>query len=102
MLAICIGLAGCGGSAGGGSKGDLAAKSCDVYAKGQLGDKPYQLDLAALATSMKDQGDGSMLLTAPIVIEPGLTAESKQSLECQVRFTEGKELPDVIKMQFIW
>ena len=46
--------------------------------------------------------DGSMQLKAPIVISPGTNGESKQSLECSVRFAEGKDAPDVLKMQFIW
>ena len=101
-LAICILLTACGGS-GGGGKNDIAATACDAYAKSQLADKPYKLDLGALAVSMKDDGTGSMLLTAPIVINPGVpSAESKQSLECQVRFTAGKAQPDVTRMQFIW
>jgi len=49
-----------------------------------------------------EQSGGMQFLKAPIVIDPGLTTEAKQSLECTVRFTEGKEQPDVMKMQFIW
>jgi len=93
-------LAGCGG--GGGNKADAAANACDAYAKSQLGDKNYQLDKAALAKSMTAATDGSMQLKSPIVVEPGTNAESKQSLECSVRFVEGKDTPDVLKMQFIW
>ncbi len=103
LLLLCVGLVGCGGGgAGGGSKGDLAAQACDAYAKGQLDGKPYQLDLAALAASMKDDGSGLMLLVSPIVIQPGHQSESKQSLECQVRFSDGKPTPDVTRLQFIW
>jgi len=43
-----------------------------------------------------------MQLKGPIVVEPGSSSESKQTLECAVRFTEGKAAPDVLKMQFIW
>jgi len=102
IVILSLALAACGGGAGGGSKGDLAAQACDSYAKGQLDGKPYTLDLAALAASMKDDGAGLNLLTAPITIQPGHPAESKQSLECQVRFTEGKPAPDVTRLQFIW
>ncbi len=100
-------LAGCGGSGAGGAaagttRNDLAATACEVYAKGQLGDKTYKLDHAALAASMKDAGDGASRLSSPITIEPGLSSESKQSLECSVRFVAGKDAPDVLSMQFIW
>jgi len=93
-------LVGCGGGAG--DKAEAAANACDAYAKSQLGDKIYTLDKAALAKSMTPATDGSMQLKGPIVVQPGTNAESKQSLECSVRFVEGKDTPDVLKMQFIW
>ena len=102
-VATSLILIGCSGSgAGGDSKGELAAAACDTYAKGQLAEKTYKLDRAALATSMADAGDGSTFLQGPIIIEPGLASESKQTLECTVRFVAGKDQPDVLKMQFLW
>ena len=100
-MAVTALLAGCG-SSGGGDKASAAADACEVYAKGQLGDKTYSLDKALLAKSMTAAPDGSMQLKGPIVVDPGTNAESKQSLECSVRFVDGKEAPDVLKMQFIW
>lgn len=103
LLLLLIPLAACSNkSGGGGSKNELAANACDTYAKSQLEDKSYKLDHAELAKSMADSGDGSAILRGPITIEPGLSSESKQTLECRVRFVEGKESPDVINMQFIW
>lgn len=95
-------LAACGGGGAGNAKNDAAANACDAYAKQQLDGKTYKLDLAELGASMKDQSGGMQFLKAPIVIDPGLTSEAKQSLECTVRFTDGKDQPDVMKMQFIW
>lgn len=89
-------------NAAGSSQNELAATACEAYAKGQLPDKTYQLDHAELARSMTGGSDGTQLLKAPITIDPGLSSESKQSLECTVRFVEGKPAPDVINMQFIW
>ena len=94
-------LVGCGGG-GEGGQAAAAADACDTYAKGQLGDKTYQLDKDALAKSMTTAADGSMQLKGPIVVEPGSSSESKQTLECSVRFVVGKDTPDVLKMQFIW
>jgi DUF917 family protein len=104
MIAIGALLAGCGGGgeSSGGSKNELAASACDAYAKGQLEDKTYTLDQVALAASMADAGDGSSFLKGPIIIEPGRSSESTQTLECTVRFVPGTEQPDVLKMQFIW
>ncbi|MBP8098663.1 MAG: hypothetical protein KAY03_05030 [Arenimonas sp.] len=102
MIATFALLAACGGGGSAGSKNELAASACDAFAKVQLEDKTYTLDHAVLAASMADAGDGSNLLRGPIVIEPGRSSESKQTLECTVRFGPGKEQPDVLKMQFIW
>ena len=95
-------LAACGGGGGGGDQSTAAVDACDAYAKSQLGEKIYQLDKAILAKSMTPAADGSMQLKGPIVVEPGTASESKQTLECSVRFTAGKDAPDVLKMQFIW
>jgi len=93
-------LAGCGG--GGGDQASAAADACEAYAKSQLGDKAYTLDKAVLAKSMTTATDGSKQLRGPIIVDPGTSAESKQTLECSVRFVDGKPAPDVLKMQFIW
>lgn len=102
VLLMLMTVAACSNQAGGGSKNELAASACDTYAKSRLEDKTYQLDHAELAKSMADSGDGSAILRGPITIEPGLASESKQTLECRVRFVEGNDSPDVINMQFIW
>ena len=103
LLAGCSGPgSGAGSPAAGNTRNDLAATACEDYAKGQLGDKTYKIDHSALSASVRDAGDGASALTAPITIEPGLSSESKQTLECSVRFVPGKDAPDVLSMQFIW
>ena len=104
MMLLLLVLAGCSKQAapGGATRNELAATACETYAKGQQAEKTYQLDHAALAGSLSDSGDGAHLLRAPITIDPGLSSESKQTLECTVRFVEGKDAPDVINLQFIW
>ena len=98
---VALGLAGCGGGSAD-SKNTIAAKTCEESARTQLGTKTYSLDSAALAASTVAQPDGSLLLKGLIVVQPGLAAESKQTLECNVRFVEGKAAPDVLRLQFIW
>jgi hypothetical protein len=104
VLLVALAALGCGGKdkGGGGGQGELAAKACDASAKQQLAEKTYSLDLAKLGASMAAQPDGSQLLKGPIIIEPGLTSESKQTLECSVRFDPAKPAPDVLRVQFIW
>jgi hypothetical protein len=105
VVTMTVALAACGGessSGGGGSPNDLAAEACKAAAESRLEGKLYELDLAALAASMKDAPNGEKFLTAPIVIEPGLTSEVKQIVECSVRFSEGKPTPDVVGFGFNW
>src|SRR5690606_41305558 len=69
---IWLGLAACGGDGGtgaGSGPGGVAAEACRVAAESRLDGKLYELDLAALAASMKDAPNGEKFLTAPITIE---------------------------------
>jgi hypothetical protein len=92
MIAICLGA--CGGSGGASnSPKERAAAACEAEAKVRIGEKTYQLDAAALAQSAK-RVDDVWGLQAPIVIEPGLRDEAKQTLECKVRVQDGK--PDEV------
>lgn len=97
-----LALAACGGGGAAGSQNTIAAKACEESARTTLGTKTFQLDGDALAASMAAQPDGTQLLKGPIVIEPGLAAETKQTIECSVRFVESKAAPDVLRVQFIW
>jgi hypothetical protein len=97
-VAACSG----GGEPARSGPNDLAAQACEEAAKSRLSGKPYQLDFAALSASMKPQPGGEKFLTAPILIEPGLTSEVKQIVECTVRFTEGNPNPDVVGFVFNW
>jgi hypothetical protein len=100
IVILCIGLLACG-SNGAGSKAEMAAQACDTFAKNKLEGKLYQLDLKVLAASMKPVTDKTEL-TAPIVIEPGLPTEVKQTLECEVIFGANDSSVEVINMTFIW
>ena len=105
VITMAAALAACGGGGGqtaGGTPNDMAAQACVEASKSRLEGKLYELDVAALGASMKDAPNGEKFLTAPIVIEPGLTSEVKQIVECTVRFTEGKPTPDVVGFVFNW
>lgn len=103
LVPMSLALAACGGGAGGGGgPNELAAQACRSAAESRLDGKLYEIDMAALAASMKDAPNGEKFLTAPITIEPGLTSETKQIVECTVRFSEGKAEPDVVGFVFNW
>lgn len=101
IVATCLVLAACGGggAAPAGPNG-VAASACDAFAKTRMENKAYELDLAALAQSMKADAD-LQVLSAPIVIQPGTDGEVKQTLECKVRMSADGKTADVINMTFL-
>ncbi len=100
---LALSLTACSGGNSGapsGKAGD-AATVCDAFVKNKLEGKQYTLDLKALAASLKDTAEGGANLSAPIIVEPGLTTEVKQTLQCDIRFgADGK--PEVFNATFIW
>src|SRR5688572_15369243 len=104
MVPVAAALVACSGSgAGGGSTpADLAATACEAELERRLEGKLYELDKAALVASIKDAESGTRMLTAKVIIEPGLTSQVEQIMECKVRFAEGKETPDIVGFGFNW
>ncbi len=96
-IAICLVIAACGKTAENETPQQIAAATCNAEAKSRIGEKTYQLDMDAFAASAKS-ADGSWELQAPIVIDPGLREEAKQTLKCTVRMQEGKpaEVTDIL------
>lgn len=92
-------LVGCGGAP---SPADIAAQACDAQVRTQLGGKPYQLDLKALAGAIQDDGRGGQLLTAKITVDAGLASQTTQDLECTVRMGADNASAEVLNVRFIW
>lgn len=86
-------IAACGQSANNDTPQQRAAQACETEAKTRIGEKTYELDIAALAANAKAVED-VWEMQAPIVISPGLRDEVKQTLECKVRVQQGK--PDEV------
>ena len=104
VAAMAATLAACGGEgqSADDSPAGRAADACRVELERRLEGKLYEMDLAVLAASMKDGGNGTRMLTAPVTTEPGLTSEVKQIMECTVRFADGKATPDIVGFGFNW
>ena len=100
FIVFCMAIAACGKSANNQTPQQLAAAACEAEAKIRIGEKTYQIDMAALAASAKTS-DGGWELNVPIVIDPGLRDEVKQTLECKVRAKDDKTL-EVTDIQFIY
>lgn len=91
MTAATLGavLAGCGGSS-------KAVSVCEAAVAERLPGRTYELDSEALRASSREDGEGIVFLQAPLVIDPGMTIEQRQSVECRVRGG------DIISLNFIW
>ncbi len=100
FIIFCMVIAACGKSANNETPQQLAAAACEAEAKIRIGEKTYQFDMVALAASAK-ASDGGWELKAPIVIDPGLRDEVKQTVECKVRAKDDKTL-EVTDIQFIY
>lgn len=99
VASLC--LSACGGGDTDNSKNAVAARACETFAKNGLGEKTFQLDLAVLGASMKPDGD-MQALTGPVLIEPGLSGETKMTLDCKVRFNADGSQADVISLNYIY
>ena len=100
FIALCMAIAACGESASNATPQQRAATACEAEAKTRIGDSAYEIDMAGLGQNAKLE-DGSWKLQAPIVIDPGLRSEAKQTLECTVRVAEGKPA-EVTYINFIF
>lgn len=103
VVLLALGLVACSGgdSSGPSGKAGAAADACNEFVKTKLEGKQFTLDLPTLAASLKESPDKSATLGAPIIIEPGLTTEVKQSIKCDVRFA-ADDKPEVLNLTFIW
>lgn len=100
FIALCMAIAACGESASNDSPQQRAALACEAEAKARLGDSTHQIDTAALAQSAA-QEDGSWKLQAPVVVNPGLRNETRQTVHCTIRLVDGQPA-EVTYINFIF
>ncbi len=100
LTGLLILLAGCGDNTSSQTPAQQAAAACEAEAIVRIGEKTHQLDVAGMAANAK-QVDGDWEMSAPIVIDPGLRDEAKQTLECRVRLSEGKP-PEIVLINFVF
>lgn len=93
---LCALLAGCGGR-----EGDALA-ACEAAIAERLEGKTYRLEAEAMRASARAEGEDVLVLTGTVVIDPGMTHEQQQTVECKARFTAGQSRPDVISLNFVW
>ncbi|PIQ37715.1 MAG: hypothetical protein COW59_05660 [Lysobacterales bacterium CG17_big_fil_post_rev_8_21_14_2_50_64_11] len=94
--ALAVLLAGCAAT----DDPALAVKACANGVADKFTDKAFTLDHGALRSSVNVAENGLLLLSGPITINPGMTNEAKQTVQCKVRVADGKA--DLIALNFIW
>ncbi len=92
--AIAALAAGCGGRA------DEAARVCLEAAQAKAAGQSIDLNAKALAAHATPDGEDAFLIRAPIVLDAGLSGESKQTLDCRVRITANGA--EIISLTFVF
>lgn len=83
-------LSGCGGGT------SAAVSVCEAAVAERLPGRTYTFDTQALRDSARSEDDGVVFMSAPLVIDAGMTIEQRQTVECRVRGN------DIISLHFIW
>ncbi|HET6604819.1 MAG TPA: hypothetical protein VFG21_11545 [Xanthomonadaceae bacterium] len=89
-------------SACGGGDSDHAIAACKAAIAEKLANKNYRISEAEMRAGVTEEQADLMHVSAPIVFDPGLPREYTQTFDCRVRFTAGKDEPDVISLNFVW
>lgn len=96
LLVVASLLAGCGG------RSADALSVCRAAIAERMAGKSYRLDTKALQDSAREESADVLVLTGEVVIDPGMTGEQRQNVECKARFVAGQSRPDVISLNFVW
>ncbi|PKM02581.1 MAG: hypothetical protein CVV17_05495 [Gammaproteobacteria bacterium HGW-Gammaproteobacteria-7] len=89
-------LAGCA------SKEQKVVSACESAVAERLAGKTYRLDSDALRTSLQTDATGVSSVRAEVILDPGMSGEQAQTVECSARFEQGQSDPVVIALNFIW
>lgn len=77
-----------------------AIDACAAAVAQKLDGKTYTLDRAAMQASAVDDGTGVFAMSGGLLINPGMTNEEKQSVQCKARVTDSGA--DVVSLTLIW
>lgn len=91
---LALALGACGGG-----KDPLAQLCVDEVAKG-LDGQVYRLNEKALAGSKTEAADGTTNFSGEIILKPGTSGESKQTVDCTVAPAAGDAPARVIRFRF--
>jgi len=89
-----LALQGCGGG------NDPLADLCIAEAAKRLQGQVYRLDEAELKASKADAADGNTTFKGKVILKPGTSGESMQTMDCTVAAAAGDAPARVIGFQF--
>ncbi len=83
-----------------GSRESRAADACETAAKARAEGKMLAVDHGALEKSAIAEGTDQLRLRAPVTFDTGLQSQYTQTLDCRVRFVDGKA--EVLTITFVF
>lgn len=97
-MALMVAVA-CTGGCAKDPKAQALEACADAVAQKLVG-KEFRLDRAAMQASAADDGTGAIAMSGGLLINPGMTNEEKQTVQCKARVENGKA--DVVSLSIIW
>ena len=95
VAAFLFAAAGCGG----GRNGEVARVCIDAM-KAEMGDRSLEGDAGLFADSVREEGEGIVVIESTVVVDKGLTSEATRGFMCRVQTDpQGKAPPSLILLQ---
>jgi len=77
-----------------------ALDACAAAVAHKVEGKTYKLDRAAMQASAVNDGSGVIAMSGGLIVNPGMTNEEKQTVDCKARVTDSGA--DVVSLTLIW
>jgi hypothetical protein len=90
-----VAATGCGGGRNG-----AVARICIDAMKAEVGERSLEGDAGLFADSVREEGEGIVVIESTVVVDKGLTSEATRGFMCRVQTDpQGKAAPSLILLQ---
>ena len=97
-VAVAVLLSGCGAK-----PEEAAVAACQKAVNEKLAGKSFEIDAADMLGKIQKQSETEMQITSTVYFDKGLPAETKQTVDCRVRFDpNNKKAEPFVFVQFTW
>jgi hypothetical protein len=96
LFVIALTMTACGNS-----RDDHAAQACSDEIGTRLAGRNVGLDTGDMRKHVRSESSDTVLVTSSVVLDKGLSSESRQTFECRVRF-DSNGAASVLYLQFNW